>query len=334
MRRAIDAGWQVAIHVTGDGGLDLALDAFERVLRQGADRRARHRLEHVTTMRDDQLRRVRATAPREARAPTYCSLRPVSIPSPEAWRPTGAQVAAALGKTVPDVIAPGLLVLFCGINPGLYSGAVGHHFARPGNRFWKTLYVADFTEQILGPFEERELLGLGCGITNLVGRATATADTLSADELRRGARRLRSKVARYWPAFVAFLGLGAYRTAFAHPAASVGPQHDVIGGSRLWLLPNPSGLNAHYQLGDLAAAFGELRAQAFTVRRSRPSPSGSSAEPSRPRQESNLRHGNDVRRGDPASLTLCDTDLRVLPVTRRPAGSPPPVHRPVGRIAT
>jgi len=163
---------------------------------------------------------------------------------------------------VPDVIDHGLGVLFCGINPGLYSGAVQHHFARPGNRFWPTLHAAGFTPRRLGPFEERELLQFGLGITNLVGRATATADRLHNDELRAGARALRQKVQRYKPRWVAFLGLTAYRVAFDRKGATIGRQDQTVAGSHVWLLPNPSGLNAHYQLPDLAVVFGELRVAA------------------------------------------------------------------------
>ncbi len=175
------------------------------------------------------------------------------------WRPTREEIAAAEGRTVPDVIAPGLRVLFVGINPGLYSGAVGHHFARPGNRFWKALHLAGFTDGILSPFDERRLLDAGLGITNLVNRATATADRLDDDELREGARRLRRKICRYRARVVAFLGISAYRVAFERPDAAIGPQDERICGSRVWVLPNPSGLNAHYQLPALAEAFGELR---------------------------------------------------------------------------
>jgi TDG/mug DNA glycosylase family protein len=159
---------------------------------------------------------------------------------------------------VADVIAPALRVLFCGINPGLYSGAVGHHFARPGNRFWKTLHAAGFTPRVLSPWQESELLALGLGVTNLVERSTATAAELSRDELARGARRLERRVARFAPAAVAFLGLDAYRAAFDRPAARVGPQPEGMGTTRVWLLPNPSGLNASYSAARLAAAFHEL----------------------------------------------------------------------------
>lgn len=175
------------------------------------------------------------------------------------WRPSRAEIEGAYGGTVPDVIAPVLRVLFCGINPGLYSAAVGHHFARPGNRFWKTLHGAGFTDRLLSPFEERMLLERGLGITNLVRRATAGADALGPEELRAGAERLGRKVLRRGPSVVAFLGLSAYRTAFALPAAVPGPQPDLLGSAKVWLLPNPSGLNAHYQLPELVAAFRELR---------------------------------------------------------------------------
>jgi double-stranded uracil-DNA glycosylase len=157
------------------------------------------------------------------------------------------------------VIAPGLRVLFCGINPGLYSGATGHHFARPGNRFWPTLYQAGFTPRLLAPAEERELLVTGYGITNLVARATTTADELSAEELIAGRRRLESKVKRYQPQVLAVLGIGAYRTAFALKVVALGQQPERLANAAVWVLPNPSGLNAHYQLSDLAAHFQELR---------------------------------------------------------------------------
>jgi double-stranded uracil-DNA glycosylase len=174
-------------------------------------------------------------------------------------RPTPAELAAAEGRFVPDVLGPGLRVLFCGINPGLWSAAVGHHFARPGNRFWKALHLGGLTPRLLAPDEEDELLALGLGITNLVERATAGAAALGADELREGGARLAAKAAAARPRMVAVLGVGAYRTAFARPRAAVGPQPEPIGGSAAWLLPNPSGLNAHYQLADLAAAFADLR---------------------------------------------------------------------------
>jgi TDG/mug DNA glycosylase family protein len=182
---------------------------------------------------------------------------------PKVRKPTRDQLAAARGRTVPDMLAPGLRVLFCGINPGLYSGAVRHHFARPGNRFWPTLHAAGFTDTLLSPFDERELLAKGYGITNLVARATANADELTAEELRRGGRTLQRKVRRYKPRFVAFLGIGAYRAAFDQPDAVLGPQVERIGATGIWVLPNPSGLNAHYQLADLAQLFAELRREAM-----------------------------------------------------------------------
>jgi TDG/mug DNA glycosylase family protein len=174
-------------------------------------------------------------------------------------KPTRADLLAAQDKTVRDVIAPGLRVLFCGINPGLYSGATGHHFARPGNRFWPTLHQAGFTPRLLDPSEERELLMFGCGITNLVPRATATADELASDELVAGRRRLESKVKRYRPQAVAVLGIGAYRTAFAQKGAVLGPQPGQLADTLVWVLPNPSGLNAHYQLANLVEHFERLR---------------------------------------------------------------------------
>jgi TDG/mug DNA glycosylase family protein len=175
------------------------------------------------------------------------------------WKPTREQILAAEGKTVRDVIAPNLRVLFCGINPGLYTAAVGHHFARPGNRFWPTLYAAGFTDRLLSPFEERELLKSGYGITNVVRRATATADHLTREELVAGGRKLIDKVRRYRPQFLAVVGLGAYRTAFNRRKATVGRQEEKIDDTVLWVLPNPSGLNANYQQKELARLFKELR---------------------------------------------------------------------------
>jgi double-stranded uracil-DNA glycosylase len=174
-------------------------------------------------------------------------------------RPTREALLAAAGKTLPDIIAPGLRVLFCGINPGLYSAATRHHFARPGNRFWPVLHRAGFTERVLHPSEERALLGYGYGITNVVARATAGADELSASELRDGARRLARKLRRYRPRCVAVLGVQAYRAAFGRPEARIGRQDETVEGVMLWVLPNPSGLNAHYQVGDLARLFRALK---------------------------------------------------------------------------
>jgi TDG/mug DNA glycosylase family protein len=174
-------------------------------------------------------------------------------------RPTVEELEAAKGKRLRDVIGPGLRVLFCGINPSLYSAAVGHHFARPGNRFWPALFAGGFTHRLLGPGEDRLLLGYGCGVTNLVWRATVAADELSAEELRAGAVALRRKVRRYQPAWVAFVGIGAYRVAFGEPKAGVGRQERRIGESGVWVLPNTSGLNANHQAEELGRLFGELR---------------------------------------------------------------------------
>jgi TDG/mug DNA glycosylase family protein len=174
-------------------------------------------------------------------------------------KPTPADLLAAAGKTIPDVIAPGLNVLFCGINPSLYSGATGHHFARPGNRFWPALYGAGFTDRQLAPWENEELLRQGCGVTNLVAHATASADELTAEELIAGRRQLLAKVKRYSPRFLAVLGVTAYRSAFAQPKATLGLQSELLGGTAIWVLPNPSGLNAHHQLNDLIVLFQALR---------------------------------------------------------------------------
>ncbi len=174
-------------------------------------------------------------------------------------KPTKEELLAAVGRTMPDLIRPGLTVLFCGINPSVYSAVVGYHFARPGNRFWPALHASGFTERLLAPWEQEELLALGCGITNVVDRATVSADVLSAEELAQGGRRLEAKVRRYRPRVLAVLGIGAWRTAFRRPGASLGPQPESLGGARVWVLPNPSGLNAHYRPAELARLFRELR---------------------------------------------------------------------------
>ena len=174
-------------------------------------------------------------------------------------KPGKADLLAAVDKMVPDVIASGLRVLFCGINPGLYSAATGHHFARPGNRFWPALYAAGFTQRLFSPAEERNLLEVGLGITNIVPRATTGAAELSAQELALGAQHLATKVLHYRPKFLAVLGIGAYRGAFDRADATLGRQLDAIGSTTVWVLPNPSGLNAHYQRDDLARLFLELR---------------------------------------------------------------------------
>ncbi|QKW53839.1 G/U mismatch-specific DNA glycosylase [Streptomyces buecherae] len=169
------------------------------------------------------------------------------------------ELAAARDRVVPDVVAPGLRVLFCGINPGLMSAATGHHFARPGNRFWPVLHASGFTPRRLRPDEERELLTYGLGITNVVARASARADELGADEYREGGRILREKVARLRPAWLAVVGVTAYRVAFDDRKARVGPQDTSLGDTRVWVLPNPSGLNAHWSLETMAEEYGRLR---------------------------------------------------------------------------
>jgi double-stranded uracil-DNA glycosylase len=174
------------------------------------------------------------------------------------YKPTQTEIQAAIGKTMIDVIAPELRVLFCGINPSLYSAAVGHHFARPGNRFWPTLHMSGFTDRLYAPHEDRDLLNLGYGITNVVDRATASADALSKAEFLAGGRNLATKIEKYRPHCLAILGIGAYRTAFSKPKAVVGRQKETLHNAIVWVLPNPSGLNAHYQLKDLAIAFQEL----------------------------------------------------------------------------
>jgi TDG/mug DNA glycosylase family protein len=175
------------------------------------------------------------------------------------FKPSAAELAAAIHKRLPDLLAPGLDVVFCGINPGLYSAAVGCHFGRPGNRFWPTLHRAGFTDRQLSPFEQGSLLPYGCGITNLVDRATRGAAELTAEELARGGKRLRRKLARYRPRALAVLGIEAFRRAFDRPLAVPGRQPEPVETVEVWVLPNPSGANAHYQMEDLVCHFRELR---------------------------------------------------------------------------
>ncbi len=180
-------------------------------------------------------------------------------------KPTPAELQAAKGKLLPDVLASNLRVVFCGINPGLYSGAVGHHFARPGNRFWPTLHASGFTPRQFKPEEQFELLTLNLGLTNIVARTTARADELSARELIEGMKRLEIKVAHYRPAVLAVLGISAYRTAWGWPKAELGLQNAPWHATRVWILPNPSGLNAHYTPAKLAAQFSALREFAYSL---------------------------------------------------------------------
>lgn len=175
-------------------------------------------------------------------------------------KPSPEQLQAAQGKTIPDVLARDLDVLFVGINPSLYSAAIGHHFGRPGNRFWPALYRSGFTPYLLSPFEDQKLLDWKLGLTNLVARATARADELDSQELILGAAQLLQKVRRHRPRVMALLGVTAYRTAWQKPEATLGEQPEPIDQTRVWVLPNPSGLNAHYQLDELAKLFQEVRA--------------------------------------------------------------------------
>jgi TDG/mug DNA glycosylase family protein len=175
------------------------------------------------------------------------------------FKPTKEDLRDAINRTTEDLIDYDLKVLFCGINPGIWSGATGFHFAKPGNRFWKTLHLSGFTNRLLHPSEEHELLENGYGITSFCKRTTARADELRPEEFVEGGKLLVKKINRFKPRFLAVLGIGAYRTAFSQPKAKLGLQEQLIEKTRIWLLPNPSGLNAHYQLHDLAKLFGELR---------------------------------------------------------------------------
>ena len=173
-------------------------------------------------------------------------------------QPPREALTAAENKTCRDVIGRNLGILFCGINPSLMTAAVGHHFARPGNRFWKTLAGARLTPRVLDPSEDLSLLDFGMGITNLVARATRTAAELSPQELAEGWHELQEKVKKYRPRKVVFLGIGAYRSACGDRKAVIGPQANRLSGASVWVLPNPSGLNAHYQLPDLIKIYGQL----------------------------------------------------------------------------
>jgi TDG/mug DNA glycosylase family protein len=177
-----------------------------------------------------------------------------------AGRPTKQELATAYGLTLPDLVAPGLRVMLVGINPSLWSGWSGYHFGRPSNRLWTTLHEAGLTPRRLGPEDTDELLAAGIGITNLVARATARADELTDEEIRAGVPRLEELIARWRPRVAAVLGVTAYRVAFSRPKAVVGRQPEMLAGSVLWVLPNPSGLNAHYQQPALTAEYGALRA--------------------------------------------------------------------------
>jgi double-stranded uracil-DNA glycosylase len=180
-------------------------------------------------------------------------------PAPRPVAPTREELLGARGRTIPDVVVPGLDVLFSGINPGLWSAATGLHFARPGNRFWPALHRAGLTPRQLRPDEQSDLLALGLGITNVAARATARADELGREELEEGATLLHRKVVRLRPRWLAVVGIGAYRSGFGHPGAAVGPQSELVGETRVWVLPNPSGLNAHWPADALAEEFARLR---------------------------------------------------------------------------
>ncbi|RZU53090.1 G/U mismatch-specific uracil-DNA glycosylase [Krasilnikovia cinnamomea] len=200
--------------------------------------------------------------PERAAAPSHPERAAAPSHPDRAAAPSRADLAAVAGLTIPDLVGPDLRVLFSGINPSLYSAATGHHFARPGNRFWPALHRSGFTACLLQPSEQWSLPAAGLGITNVVARATARADELSPAELVAGGRRLAATVERWRPRFLAVLGVTAYRAAFGQPKAVVGPQDREIAGTPVWVLPNPSGLNAHYTVETLAAAYAELRAAA------------------------------------------------------------------------
>ena len=174
-------------------------------------------------------------------------------------KPTPQQLREAVGLFTPDILAPDLRVVFCGINPSVYSAVVGHHFARPGNRFWPALHRSGWTPRLFAPDEDRQLLDFGLGITNMAAPASVAAADLTDAQLRAGASLLSAKIERFAPQWLAILGVSAYRIAFQKPKATFGPQDETIGGAKVWVLPNPSGLNAHYTPVKLAEVFREFR---------------------------------------------------------------------------
>jgi TDG/mug DNA glycosylase family protein len=174
-------------------------------------------------------------------------------------KPTREELLEAANQTMPDILAPNLKVVFCGINPSVYSVVIGHHFARPGNRFWPALYAGGFTPRLFAPSEDQKLLTLGLGITNVAEPSSTAAADLSNEQIKEGGKILRAKIERFQPGVLAVLGIGAYRLAFEQPKARLGLQDTQIGDTRIWVLPNPSGLNAHYHPPQLAQLFRELR---------------------------------------------------------------------------
>jgi double-stranded uracil-DNA glycosylase len=178
-------------------------------------------------------------------------------------KPTRSELLQAYGAVIPDLVEPGIRVLLVGINPSLYSGWTGLHFARPGNRLWRTLHEAGFTDRLLRPEDTEAILAAGLGITNLVARATARADELTDEEVRAGVEPLARLVRSLTAPVVAFLGVSTYRVAFGRPRARVGRQEERFEDAGVWVLPNPSGLNAHYQQPALTTAYAEVRAAAF-----------------------------------------------------------------------
>jgi TDG/mug DNA glycosylase family protein len=209
-----------------------------------------------------------------------------TLPTP--WKPGKAQVLAAQNKHISDLVAKDLIVLFAGINPGLYTAAIGRHFGRPGNRFWPALFGGGFTPRLFSPFESSLLLDLKFGITNIVERATARADELTDDELRAGGQRLAAKVKRWRPTVVAFVGIQPYRIVSGVKDARVGLQKPLFGGSHAWVLPNPSGLNAHYLPAALAQLFGDLRVWAVAEHERRHAQKNGATN----RHTGNIRTGN------------------------------------------
>jgi TDG/mug DNA glycosylase family protein len=161
--------------------------------------------------------------------------------------------------TLPDIIRPGLKVVFCGLNPGASAAAGGHHFIGRSNRFWRVLHLAGFTPDEMRPEKDRELLTYRCGLTTAVERATTRADELSKHEFIASASKLRRKIGRYAPRYIAFLGKAAYSAISEQRDVAWGRQEEAFGGAIVWLLPNPSGLNRSFSLGDLVRAYTELR---------------------------------------------------------------------------
>ncbi|WP_325394325.1 G/U mismatch-specific DNA glycosylase [Undibacterium sp.] len=161
--------------------------------------------------------------------------------------------------SLPDLLGPGLDVVFCGINPGVCAAERGHHFLGRGNRFWRVLHLAGYTPEQIAPEDDSDLLQYRCGLTTAVGRATASASELAINEFATARHLLTEKIVRWAPRYIAFLGKVAYAAMSRKSVVDWGPQSELFGGASVWVLPNPSGLNRSFSVDDLVCAYRELR---------------------------------------------------------------------------